>query len=421
MRAARHITEELAAKRQALAAIFEKGKRDDTFEFSADEIKDVQARNTELDRLHDEFVAAKSIEDVEARNALAIREEARPQRKGFAGGGDGVEQGRGGTPGAPLGDGSAGKSLGRLFVESAAFTAYNASSKSGPAVELPFDLGARYKATLDEATAWPQQAVRVPTIVPFALRRVRVTDLIPKGDTTQIAVVYMEETTFTNAAAAVAEGAVKPEGTIDLTERTAPVRKVAVTLPVTDELMADAPAIRSYVDARLSTMVELAEENYILNGTGTAPQILGIMNNANILTQAKGADPTPTAIYEAIVKIQTTAFSDPSGVVIHPLDWQDIITLQDSTGRYIWGNPSDSQVQRIWGLPVVSTTAQTQNTALVGDFAMGAMLFRRQGLTIEMTNSNEDDFKRNLLRIRAEIREALAIWRGSAFCTVTGV
>jgi DNA-binding FadR family transcriptional regulator len=48
-------------------------------------------------------------------------------------------------------------------------------------------------------------------------------------------------------------------------------------------------------------------------------------------------------------------------------------------------------------------------------------LSRRIGLLIEMTNANENDFIRNLLAIRAELRAALAVYAGNAFCEITGL
>ena len=63
----------------------------------------------------------------------------------------------------------------------------------------------------------------------------------------------------------------------------------------------------------------------------------------------------------------------------------------------------------------------TQNTALVGAFRLGAQLFIRSEGAVEATNSNEDDFKRNLIALRDEERAALAVYRPLAFCTVTGV
>jgi hypothetical protein len=42
-------------------------------------------------------------------------------------------------------------------------------------------------------------------------------------------------------------------------------------------------------------------------------------------------------------------------------------------------------------------------------------VFYRNGLTVDATNSNEDDFELNLITLRAEQRLALAILRPLAF------
>ena len=75
----------------------------------------------------------------------------------------------------------------------------------------------------------------------------------------------------------------------------------------------------------------------------------------------------------------------------------------------------------LWGKPCAITPAITAGTALVGAFKLGAQYFMRQGMTIDMTNSDQDDFIKNLMTIRAEERLALAVYRPLAFCTVTGI
>jgi hypothetical protein len=58
---------------------------------------------------------------------------------------------------------------------------------------------------------------------------------------------------------------------------------------------------------------------------------------------------------------------------------------------------------------------------LTGAFAAAAQIFRRTGLFIEATNTNEDDRIKNWILIIAEERLALAVYAGSAFCQVTGL
>ena len=376
---------------------------------------EIKRRNTELEAL------ATSVEMMAAGELIKRLEDEwdKPAtgRIPFPGGGDGKGRSK-----------FAGKSLGELFTESDAFKKYEKAGRKGPAIELSIDddtelkrlLGVGTKAVLTE-TGYAPQAVRTGLILPGALRRPVVADLIPDGTTRMTAIVYMEETTTTNAAATVAEGAAKPESTLAFTEKNSPVRKIATVLPITDELMDDEPAMRSYVEARLRLFLALAEETQLYSGSGVAPDLTGLINVAGINTQAKGVDPTPDAIWKAMDLIRTTAFLEPDGVIMHPNDWQDIRLLRTADGIYIWGSPSEQGPQRIWGVPVVVTPAATQNTGLVGAFAQGTQIFRRSEVSFAVSDQHQDFFIKNQLMLRVEERLALVVYRPKALATVTGI
>lgn len=259
----------------------------------------------------------------------------------------------------------------------------------------------------------------------------RIADIIASGATDSTTVRYIQEDSFTNAAAATGEGSSKNEAALAVSEVDAAVRKVTVFLKVTDEMLSDFSQMQSFVDGRLSYMVQDKVDYYLLNGSGNSNQIKGLLNFSGISTQAVGGDYVQDAIFKAITKVRaTTGFVEPDAVVIHPSDYQNLRLSKDSNGQYLAGGPFTgaygvgglvSTNAPIWGLPAIVTTNISQGTALVGAFRRGSQWFQKMGLTIETTNSDQDDFIKNLTTVRAEIRLALACFKPKAFCTVTGI
>ena len=86
-----------------------------------------------------------------------------------------------------------------------------------------------------------------------------------------------------------------------------------------------------------------------------------------------------------------------------------------------YGQGGFTNVGRMFGLPVVISTFVTKGTAYVGAFRIGAQIFRRQGLTVESTNTDYEDFIYNRVTVRAESRMAVAWYKPLAFCQITGI
>jgi hypothetical protein len=192
------------------------------------------------------------------------------------------------------------------------------------------------------------------------------------------------ETAVTNAAAAVAEGNLKPESAITFSKVDEVLHKIATFLPISDEMLEDWAQTQSYIDARLILFVKLAEEAQLLSGDGTGANLVGLLNRSGLSpTIAKGTARTPSApvAYHGqrhgrgvpeITQIRVTSFLEPDAIVIDPYSWQNILLSKTTQGAYYANGPfADVQTQALWGKRVVVTPAMTTGTAIVGAFAQG--------------------------------------------------
>lgn len=274
------------------------------------------------------------------------------------------------------------------------------------------------KALMERTAGWAPESTRVPRVVSLALSDLAITDLMPVANTSAPLIKYMEETTVTNTAAETAEGQPSVEATLALTERSVTVQKIAVHLNVTEEQLADVDQVAGYVDARLRNMVLRRLETQIIAGNGIAPNIVGFLN-AGVATQAKGADDTIDAIYKAMDKVRTPGEATPNAVIIHPTNWQPVRLAKTALG-YIWGHPSETGPTRIFGVPVVVTSNMALGTALTGDFVNYSQLWMRQGVDVQV-GYIASNFIAGIQTVRVTLRAALAVYRLTAFCTITGL
>lgn len=268
----------------------------------------------------------------------------------------------------------------------------------------------------------------------YLYRQTTLLDLIPTAATTSNSIEYYEMTTSTNNAAAVAEATnstgttgLKPEGAVAWVLRSLPIATIAEWMPVTNQMLADAPAVRGIIDQTLLTHLTLALETQVLSGNGTAPNMLGILSNPNILTTGLGAGAGTSidAVYHAMTAVMVTGLSNPTASVWNPADFEVVRLARENSasatlGGYLLGPPNVTGPTTLWGRPVVLSLGMPVDTALVADFQGAMMLFDREQAAIRVGLAN-DDFLRNIQRVLAELRAVFALFRPTAACRVTGV
>lgn len=259
------------------------------------------------------------------------------------------------------------------------------------------------------------QPTQVAGILTPGLRRLTVRDLLSQGRTSSNSIEYVRENVFTNAAAPVAEGALKPESNLTFTKETANVRTIAHWIQASRQIMDDASQLQSYVNNRLMYGLALVEEGQLLDGDGTGDNLLGVNSVATAYDTSLNVDADTFAdkIAHAVYQTSLSEF-EADGIVLNPADWHAIAMLKDADGRYILGGPQAFASKILWGLPVVSTTAQAKGTFTVGAFNLASQVWDRMNATIEVSNQDRDNFVKNMLTILCEERLALTHYRPSA-------
>lgn len=260
------------------------------------------------------------------------------------------------------------------------------------------------------------QPDRIQGIVSIPERTMTVRDLLTPGRTTSNSIQYWQETGFTNNAHVVSEGVSKPESTITGSLVTANVATIAHVMIAAKQIIEDAPALQSQIDGRLRYGLAYAEEAELLSGDGTGVHILGIIPQATTYS-ANFTPEAPSRIDTmrlAILQSELALFP-ATGTVLNPIDWARIELTKDAEGRYIFVQPQSETTPRLWGRPIVSTPALSANRFLTGAFKLGAQIFDREDANVEISTEDGDNFRKNLLTLRAEERLALAVYRPQAF------
>ena len=343
-----------------------------------------------------------------------------------------------------MGEGASGTSA------PSALSGYFLGGSAGPAVEPQF----------------------IPGIVDLRFYPNVIASLFPNMPVSSPVVSYVKESSWTNNAAAVNEGATKPTSTNAVTRLTEQLGKIANLARVTDELIQDAPYFWALIQQRLAQGVVRQEEVQLLAGEGypgvngllnrttgfTKPQTItavtnlqvpaastpgmGTSNNTvdsvtpgrEVVGSGAGVGPTGVAIAEgilaALTDIRVRQFFEPDAIVLNPTDWQTVRLAKDTAGQYLGGSffgtnygqgasvPTANVVDQgltLWGKRVVATPALPAGYILVGAFAQAGQVLRKGGLQVDMTNTNGTDFEQNLWTVRAEERVGLLVDRPELF------
>lgn len=277
---------------------------------------------------------------------------------------------------------------------------------------------------------FPPQSIRLPGVtVPVLFQDTNIAQMFLQGTTNQNAVLYMVETVTSEGAAETLEGGAKPEADISFAEASSPVENIAVTLPVTAQLLEDVGFMRAWVGGRLRTFVLNREDNQLISGTGVAPNIEGVLTvvgtgaqSYSIAAAILDATVAFDALYAGLTDVRQ-AFLSPSGIAMAAATWERFRLGKDGNNNYLMGPVNDEAAPRIWGLPVTLNERMPAEAAANEPIFVAsreaAMVLRRNTLSLAVTDSHASEFTSNVLRFRAEMRTSFPIFRPAGISVVT--
>lgn len=303
------------------------------------------------------------------------------------------------------------ESWGAQFVKSASYTAFVGGSAQKARLEV--------KNTLvgSDTVVAPD---RRPGIVAGAYQPLSLEQFLPKVPTAAGSIEFTKENVFTNNAAETAEGTQKPESSITFTLVPMPIATVAHWIKISRQLAADAPALAAYVDNRMRYGVNLRVENQLVSGDGVAPNISGFMDAGNftahgILDGALGTVLKKLVLIRTIMANLTTAGFPPDAIVMAPGEWASIeIALFTTAAGQTMYSVNEAGIPILFGLPVIQSVGMPADNVAVGNFGQACTIYDREGVTVDMSESDSDNFTKNLITIRAERRLALVVERPAA-------
>lgn len=263
------------------------------------------------------------------------------------------------------------------------------------------------------ATQYDKEVVRKPE-TPLT-----VLDLFPRKSISESVYTWTVYKQKTGSAGKTAEGATKNKITYEYEQKSATLQKVTGLIKMTEELFEDAPYVADAINGDLVDDLNASRQT-----TAVADLLAtsGIATASVTTTAGKEAINILDGIIDAAADVEDATGIAPNAVVVTPAIWKTIRKAKNTLDEYMAGNPfAESRYSRLFEMQFAKSTDLTANHVLVGAFVNRAveLASKADGVRVDSTNSNDTDFEKNLVSVRAEAREIVAVKRPACFCDIT--
>ena len=271
--------------------------------------------------------------------------------------------------------------------------------------------------TLRASVVGNQAALDLTDVGQLAHRKLTVYDIfrkvpVPAGSNGVVRYVDWDDATTVRAAAAIAEGAAFPESTAKWATYTLALQKVGDIIPMSEELMYDAPLFAAELQNFLETNVAIKVDTDLVTGNGTAPNINGLKAQIPNYTPV-AAGITDASIYDLLVKLRETISApygskySPNVALMNIADINKMKLKKDANLNYVLPPFFNKAGQIVDGITVIECNAFAANTMVIGESRYGA-IYEIPGITVQ-TGIATGDFESDMMSLKARKRLNLLI------------
>jgi HK97 family phage major capsid protein len=252
-------------------------------------------------------------------------------------------------------------------------------------------------------------------------RSQHIRSLIPQGSTDAQTIRFPKESGYSDNAAATAQGSALGQSDFDITATSVNVERIGTTMRITEEMLNDTPQLSSYLSARVPGKVLAIEDNEIMNGDGSSPNLDGLFTDGTAFTTSSGG-----LFYQAIESaneydVIVVALNQLSllnyqadSILVNPTDLHKIVLLKSTANEYLRQQIYTGVQPTIMGIPVTTNTAVPNGKFLVGNLAQATQLWIRENLAVSFSRENSDNFEKNFVTVKCQERVALTNYQPNA-------
>jgi HK97 family phage major capsid protein len=260
-----------------------------------------------------------------------------------------------------------------------------------------------------------------PGIIELPKRKLHIRQLLQGGAMGNKSTFdYVKEIAGEGDPAPANEGAAKSQFDLDLQEISSPAEWIAGYVRISRNMLDDVTGMTSFLQSRLVEKLLRVEDEQILNGNGTRPNLSGITDAGNFTAATGGGTIDVEQLVFAIAQLEGYD-REANGILLNPADWYRI-WLTKSTGSVagLYNLPVNvitkvGDQMFIAGVPVFRSTALAVDKFIVGDWVMGANLISREAARVEFFYEDGTNVRENKVTVRIEERVALPIYGDNYF------